>query len=103
VSISTTKAPERHPYANDPWFRFFFGEQGVMPQAGLGSGVIISAEGFILTNNHVVESADEIEVQLNDQRKARAKVIGTDPETDLAILKINLDRLPGITLGNSDA
>jgi serine protease DegQ len=103
VSISTSKTPERHPYANDPWFRFFFGEQGAMPQAGLGSGVIISAEGFILTNNHVVEGADEIEVQLQDQRKARAKVIGTDPETDLAILKITLDRLPVITLGNSDA
>jgi serine protease DegQ len=103
VSISTSKTPERHPYANDPWFRFFFGEQGAMPQAGLGSGVIISTEGFILTNNHVVEGADEIEVQLNDSRKARAKVIGTDPETDLAILKINLDRLPVITLGNSDA
>jgi serine protease DegQ len=104
VSISTSKAPERHPYANDPWFRFFFGEQGAQqPQAGLGSGVIISADGFLLTNNHVVEGADEIEVQLNDSRKARAKVIGTDPETDLAILKITLDRLPVITLGNSDA
>jgi serine protease DegQ len=103
VSISTSKAPARHPYANDPWFRFFFGEQGAMPQAGLGSGVIISAEGFILTNNHVIEGADEIEVQLNDSRKTRAKVIGTDPETDLAILKISLQRLPVITLGNSDA
>ena len=103
VSISTSKAPERHPYANDPWFRFFFGEQGAQPQAGLGSGVIISADGFLLTNNHVVEGADEIEVQLNDSRKTRAKVIGTDPETDLAILKITLDRLPVITLGNSDA
>lgn len=103
VSISTSKAPERHPYANDPWFRFFFGDQGSVPQAGLGSGVIISADGFILTNNHVVEGADEIEVQLNDSRKTRAKVIGTDPETDLAILKVTLDRLPAITLGNSDA
>jgi serine protease DegQ len=103
VSISTSKAPERHPYANDPWFRFFFGEQGAVPQAGLGSGVIISADGFILTNNHVVEGADEIEVQLNDSRKTRAKVIGTDPDTDLAILKVTLERLPVITLGNSDA
>ena len=103
VSINTSKAPERHPYANDPWFRFFFGEQGAQPQAGLGSGVIISAEGFILTNNHVVEGADEIEVVLNDSRRAKAKVIGTDPDTDLAILRISLDRLPVITLGNSDA
>jgi Do/DeqQ family serine protease len=103
VSINTTKAAERNPYANDPWFRFFFGDQGGAPQAGLGSGVIISADGFILTNNHVVEGASEIEVVLNDSRRARAKVIGTDPETDLAILKVALDRLPVITLGNSDA
>ena len=74
-----------------------------MPQAGLGSGVIISPDGYILTNNHVVEGADEIEVVLNDSRRSRAKVIGTDPDTDLAILKISLDRLPVITLGNSDA
>ena len=103
VSINTTKAAERNPYANDPWFRFFFGDQGGAPQAGLGSGVIISSDGFILTNNHVVEGASEIEVVLNDSRRARAKVIGTDPETDLAILKVGLDRLPVITLGNSDA
>jgi len=103
VSINTSKAPERHPNADDPWFRFFFGDQGGMPQAGLGSGVIISADGYILTNNHVVEGADEIEVVLNDSRRTRAKVIGTDPDTDLAILKISLDRLPIITLGNSDA
>jgi Do/DeqQ family serine protease len=103
VSINTTKAAERNPYANDPWYRFFFGEQGGAPQAGLGSGVIISADGIILTNNHVVEGASEIEVVLNDSRRARAKVIGTDPETDLAILKVTLDRLPVITLGNSDA
>jgi serine protease DegQ len=74
-----------------------------MPQVGLGSGVIISPDGYVLTNNHVVEGADEIEVVLNDSRRARGKVIGTDPETDLAILKISLDRLPVITLGNSDA
>jgi Do/DeqQ family serine protease len=105
VSVSTTKAPEKHPYANDPWFRFFFGDQGTeaQPQQGLGSGVIISPEGYILTNNHVVEGADEIEVQLNDSRKVAAKVIGTDPETDVAVLKITLERLPVITLGNSDA
>ena len=102
VSINTSKAAER-PSSSDPWFRFFFGDQGALPQSGLGSGVIISPDGFILTNNHVVEGATEIEVALNDSRRARAKVIGTDPETDLAILKITLDRLPVITLGNSDA
>ena len=102
VSINTSRA-DRHPSSNDPWFRFFFGDQGSAPQAGLGSGVIISPDGFILTNNHVVEGATEIEVALNDSRKTRATVIGTDPETDLAILKINLERLPVITLGNSDS
>ena len=101
VSINTSKAV-RHPHANDPWFQFFFGEQGTQEQSGLGSGVIISQDGYILTNNHVVEGADDIEVTLTDSRQAKAKVIGTDPETDLAILKIELDKLPVIVLGNSD-
>jgi serine protease DegQ len=103
VSINTSKAARRNPNSNDPWFRFFFGEQGSEPQAGLGSGVIVSASGYILTNNHVVEGADEIEVVLNDSRTGRAQVIGTDPDTDLAILKIELDKLPVIVLGNSDS
>ena len=101
VSINTSKAV-RHPRSNDPWFQFFFGEQGSQSQAGLGSGVIISPDGYILTNNHVVEGADEIEVTLTDSRRARARVIGTDPDTDLAILKIELDKLPVVVLGNSD-
>jgi Do/DeqQ family serine protease len=103
VSINTLKAPERNPQMADPWYRFFFGDQGNEPVAGLGSGVIVTPDGYILTNNHVVEGADEIEVVLNDSRKVRGKVIGTDPETDLAILKVSLERLPVITLGNSDA
>ncbi|WP_029525926.1 S1C family serine protease [Polaromonas glacialis] len=103
VSINTSKAAVKNPQMNDPWFRFFFGDQNPgEAQAGLGSGVIVSASGYILTNNHVVEGADEIEVVLNDTRKTRAKVIGTDPDTDLAILKIDLDKLPVIVLGNSD-
>jgi Do/DeqQ family serine protease len=104
VSINTSKAAAKNPHAGDPWFKFFYGDQGrEEPQGGLGSGVIISASGYILTNNHVVEGADEIEVVLADARKAKAKVIGTDPDTDLAILKIELDKLPVIVLGNSDA
>jgi Do/DeqQ family serine protease len=103
VSINTSKAAQRHPHGGDPWFRFFFGDQGMgAPQTGLGSGVIMSAEGYILTNNHVVEGADEIGVTLNDGREASAKVIGADPETDLAVLKIELDKLPVVVLGNSD-
>lgn len=103
VSINTSKAAQKNPRSEDPWFKFFFGDQGNEPQVGLGSGVIVSASGYILTNNHVVESADEIEVILNDSRHARAKIIGTDPDTDLAVLKIELDRLPAIVLGNSDS
>ena len=104
VSINTSKAAQRNPRNNDPWFRFFFGDQnGDQPQVGLGSGVIVSADGYILTNNHVVDGADEINVTLNDGRHARGKVIGTDPDTDLAVLKIELDKLPVIVLGNSDA
>ena len=102
VSINTLKASERHPQAADPWFRFFFGDPDSGPQAGLGSGVIVSPEGYILTNNHVIEGAAEIEVVLTDRRRARAKVIGTDPDSDLAVLRIELDRLPVITWGKSD-
>lgn len=104
VSINTTsKTAEKNPNASDPWFRFFYGDQGDEPQGGLGSGVIVSPEGYILTNNHVVEDAQDIEVFLNDSRHAKAKVIGTDPDSDLAVLKIELDKLPTIVLGNSDA
>jgi serine protease DegQ len=103
VSINTSKSARRNPHANDPWFRFFFGDQDNEPQVGLGSGVIVSPGGYILTNNHVIEGADEIEVILNDSRRSRARVIGTDPDSDLAVLKVELDKLPVIVLGNSDA
>jgi Do/DeqQ family serine protease len=104
VSIATTQAnAPAHPLQNDPWFRFFYGDrEDEAPQKGLGSGVIVSPEGYILTNNHVIEGAAEIQVTLSDSRRAIAKVIGTDPDTDLAILRISLERLPVITLGNSD-
>ena len=102
VSVLTSNSGARHPRRNDPWFRYFFGDQEGQPQSGIGSGVIVSAEGYILTNNHVVEHMDDIEVMLVDGRKASAKVIGTDPDTDLAVLKVDLERLPTITFGNSD-
>ena len=102
VSINISKARRKGSAPADPWSRFFFGDRGAEPQAGLGSGVIVSKDGHILTNNHVVEGADDIEVVLNDGRSAHAKVIGTDPETDLALLQVNLDRLPVIEMGNSE-
>jgi serine protease DegQ len=104
VSIIASKAAVRTPNTEDPWFRFFFGDQvRNETQVGLGSGVIVSPNGYILTNNHVIEGADDIEVILIDSRKAKAKVIGTDPETDLAILKIELAKLPVIVLGSSES
>lgn len=95
------------PRAKDPLFRYFFGDRNARRQqeelaANLGSGVIVSSEGYILTNQHVVDGADQIEVALADGRTATAKVIGSDPETDLAVLKINMTNLPTITLGRSD-
>ena len=110
VNIFTTtvvKSPS-HPFMDDPRFRFFFGDQfddGEPQQtSSLGSGVIVSADGYILTNHHVVEGADQIEVALSDERHAKARVIGSDPETDLAVIKIDLPGrpLPAITFGHSD-
>jgi serine protease DegQ len=98
VSIVASKM-RRNPHTDDPAFRFFFGDGAAQPQTGLGSGVIASPQGYLLTNHHVIEGADEIEVQLADGRQAQARIIGTDPETDLAVLKIDLDRLPVITFG----
>ena len=101
VSITTSKSARRLR-SDDPRFELFFGDMDMQAQTGLGSGVIISPEGYILTNNHVVKGADEIEVTLSDSRNARATVVGTDPDTDLAVLKITLDKLPAIVLGDSD-
>jgi len=96
------------PRQNDPLFRYFFGDrnnnrkQPQTPAANLGSGVIVSPDGYILTNQHVIDGADQIEIALSDSRTTNAKVIGIDPETDLAVLKINLPNLPTITLGRMD-
>jgi serine protease DegQ len=105
VNIFTSKEvklPRDHPLFNDPMFRRFFGDQFSQRQqtSSLGSGVIVSRDGLILTNHHVVESADEIEVLLADGRRARAKVVGTDPETDLAVLKVDLTALPAVDFGS---
>jgi Do/DeqQ family serine protease len=106
VSIAASKAPPKNPHTDDPWFRFFFGlpgaPQGMEPQRGLGSGVIVSPEGYLITNHHVVDGADEIEVLLADGRQAQADLVGTDPETDVAVLKIALPKLPSVAFGSSD-
>ncbi|WP_061301606.1 Do family serine endopeptidase [Janthinobacterium agaricidamnosum] len=112
VNILTSQSLKRgsHPLARDPFFKRFFGERspdrdddgGDDEQNSLGSGVIVSPEGYILTNNHVVEAADQIDVVLADGRKAPAKVVGLDPETDLAVIKISLDKLPVIVLGQAE-
>jgi serine protease DegQ len=105
VSIYTTKEVKRHPFLNDPLFqRFFGGQLDLSPQrsAGLGSGVIVNAEGYILTNNHVVEAADEIEVSLGNGKRYPAKVVGTDPDTDIAVVRIAATQLPTITFGDDN-
>lgn len=107
VNIFTRKEVKEpsHPLLNDPTLRKFFGdpsESRARQRANLGSGVIVSANGYILTNHHVVEAADEVEIAMIDGRKAKATIIGTDPETDLAVLKIELNDLPAITFGQSE-
>ena len=106
VSITASKAPPRDPRNDDPIFRYFFGnrqqQSRLEPQVGLGSGVIVSSDGYLLTNNHVIDGADDIEVMLADGRQARAKLVGTDPDTDVAVLKVELDKVPAITFGDAD-
>jgi serine protease DegQ len=105
VNISATKQVRRRsPLLEDPVLRRFFGERFNVPetQLSLGSGVIVSREGFLLTNSHVVEGVTEIQVTLNDGRTAPGKVVGSDPETDLAVVRITAPGLTPITFGQSD-
>lgn len=105
VNISATKQVRRRsPLLDDPVLRRFFGERFNLPetQVSLGSGVIVSREGFILTNSHVVEGVTEIQVTLNDERTVSGKIVGSDPETDLAVIRISATGLTPITFGQSD-
>lgn len=101
VNVLTSKALRNsHPMLKDPFFKRFFGDRPPEEQlASLGSGVIVSADGYILTNYHVVEAADEIEVGLADGRKEAATIVGTDPETDLAVIRIKARNLPVMVMG----
>jgi serine protease Do len=102
------KAPEQFPFSQDPFFRWFFGNPS--PNSGgqsevehaLGSGVIVRPDGYIITNHHVIDGAQEIKVDLSDRRTFAAKLVGSDPPSDLAVLKINATNLPVLALGNSD-
>ena len=109
VNISTTKTVRRdvNPFLGDPFFDFLnpfreFKTPRKWKEQSLGSGVIVSEDGYILTNNHVVDHADEVMVTLSDNRSYKAKIIGTDPKTDVAVIKINSKGLPAIRWGNSD-
>lgn len=113
VNISSTRTVKTQgmvsPFQNDPMFKRFFGDQfggfsqpHEFKQASLGSGVIVDRDGYILTNNHVVKDADEIKIKLSDKREFKGKVVGTDPKTDLAVVKIEAHNLPVLKLGDSD-
>jgi serine protease Do len=109
VNISSSKTVRTQnsgsPFFNDPFFRQFFGNQFQVPrerrEESLGSGVIVSPEGYILTNNHVIDGATDIKVFLPDKREFKGRVIGRDPKTDIAIVKIDATGLPAVTLGDS--
>src|ERR1700741_4442913 len=111
VTIRSTDRPraaQQFPFTDDPTFREFFGDRMPQQQAppqrvqGVGSGVIVNSEGYILTNHHVVDGALEIKVELTDNRTFTAKLVGSDPPSDLAVLKVDAKDLPILSLGDSD-
>lgn len=108
VSIRTVTVAQPRSGYRDPFLEFFFGpgysqpRQPQQQQSGLGSGVIISSDGYIVTNNHVIQGADKLEVTLNDKRTFNGRIVGTDPNTDLALVKIEAENLPIVQFGNSD-
>src|SRR5678815_5968728 len=107
-SQQRVRQPQQYPFMDDPFFRRFFGERGQQQtpnqptREGLGSGVIVREDGYILTNHHVIDGADQIEVDLNDNRSLQAQVVGSDAPSDLAVLKVNASGLPVLALGDSD-
>lgn len=106
VHVMTKYKAKQPVYNLDPFFEFFFRDRGgyqqPQPRVGTGSGVILSSDGYIVTNNHVIDGADEVMITLNDKRTFDAKLIGADPSTDLALLKIEASNLPTLAIGDSD-
>jgi Do/DeqQ family serine protease len=101
------RQPQQFPFMDDPFFRQFFGERQTQPppeqqRQGLGSGVIVDTNGYIITNHHVIDGAEQIKVDLYDNRSLDAKLVGADPPSDLAVLKVDASNLPVLTLGDSD-
>ncbi|HYV13383.1 MAG TPA: Do family serine endopeptidase [Pyrinomonadaceae bacterium] len=107
-SEQRVRQPQQFPFMDDPFFRRFFGERNQQQapsqptRQGLGSGVIVREDGYILTNHHVIDGADKISVDMNDKRSLEAQVVGSDPPSDLAVLKVNATGLPVLPLGDSD-
>jgi Do/DeqQ family serine protease len=107
-SQARVRQPQQYPFMDDPFFRRFFGDRNPQQapnqptREGLGSGVIVREDGYILTNHHVIDGADKIEVDMNDKRSLEAQVVGSDPPSDLAVLKVNATGLPVLPLGDSD-
>jgi len=107
-SEARVRQPQQFPFMDDPFFRRFFGERAPQQgpnqptRQGLGSGVIVREDGYILTNHHVIDGADKISVDMNDKRSLEAQVVGSDPPSDLAVLKVNASGLPVLPLGDSD-
>jgi len=109
VNISTTKVikSETLPFSEDPFFEFFrpfhdFKMPKQWKEKSLGSGVIVSSEGYIITNNHVVEQSEDMKVTLYDKRRFNGKIVGADPKTDIAVIKISAENLSAVPLGDSD-
>ncbi len=106
-SARRARPAQQHPFMDDPMFRDFFGDRAPRQQPegrerGLGSGVIVSPDGYILTNHHVIDGAEDITIELSDRKTVNAKLIGSDPPSDLAVLKIEMNNLPVVPMGNSD-
>ncbi len=104
--IKASEQQQNNPFMSDPFFRQFFGGPNARPrdqrEEGLGSGVVVSPSGYILTNNHVVEKASKLKIELSDGREFTGKVVGADPQTDVAVVKIDASGLPTLPFANSD-